>query len=1123
MASDSTLFKAVNNWATSLTNAITDTDTTITLDSVAGLPTTGGVLTFTDTNEIVHYTSISGNNLTVERGYDGTTAASHSAGQKVEMRWIAAHHNVLKDEIIFHEDNSIAYGIADLSTTDTAIEKTNVISYHEDGKDGGGIFHWNSSQVKANHNGGTIIDPTIPFPTDWTDQSQLKSWFLVNWEKGTAYSLNDLRTPTTANGVYYKCTTAGTSGANEPTWNTTDGNTTTDNNSPAWAAATNLDLGTMRIPSTANGYNYEITTAGITGSTEPTFPTNPGDTVTDNVDIPTWAASTAYSLGDIIIPTTANGYTYECTTAGTSDSSEPTWGTTVGGTTADGTAVWTCRAQAVWTCRAQPIWTAVNQTGCWIRQYNVLSVKDFGAKGDGVTDDSAVINNAAAFAKSSHKPLYFPKGDNSYLCNSQLDLREIDVIMDGSVKINFAGIGVLAGTAGTAIMNKNIKLNVYRDYDWTAGNVGILLTNCYSSDINIVRASGFEKGVIFKGNNSGFAYNNITLQYVYDNKYQVILTDDAAGGYCNENLFLGGRLGSLSIHPAVAGIVITSEHSYQQNNNIFIKPSLEIQNSGNTTYGVIFEHAYKNQIIDARTESCDYAVKFEADAQDNLFQVGSGVTTYIDDATYPGNYVFKTIALIYWQSILDKTSLMDAWVDSSGKTHVPGFSIRYYYNSNAHREISSDQIAPATNYLSIGGNTALGIRVDTSIVKKFMILRHCPTGYGGRIFVKCFDAKGNNLGGTEPLYVKGSTTLSYWSGTTTNFGGYYRTGADSTASIELAFHDDVKSAFIGIMPGSNSAEVSNIDILAKCKNIPRTYLDYNEAKEISPYKFATAIPTIGTWKKGEILQNAEPSLNETSGWVCLTSGTMGTLATTTGDTVDGKAILTNLSQIVGLDKGVYLDVAGAYSANYITKTITKIASTTVDASSASGQKVLNVTDTTNFAVGETIIIDRGTNNEVMIIGSIQDGVSLTLTTDLANTYTNETVENCVVMNDNATATVNDAAVTYHNATFQAMPKLGVTQPKTVVTIADGDTTPDVSGGEVFITSANTNATEITDLDNPTTGQIVTLIGGSDTNASTITDGGNFKLNTNMTLGLDDSITLFVKADNNYIELSRSTN
>lgn len=53
------------------------------------------------------------------------------------------------------------------------------------------------------------------------------------------------------------------------------------------------------------------------------------------------ADSTAYSLGDRVEPATANGFIYECTTAGTSDSSEPTMPTTVGATVTDNTAVWT--------------------------------------------------------------------------------------------------------------------------------------------------------------------------------------------------------------------------------------------------------------------------------------------------------------------------------------------------------------------------------------------------------------------------------------------------------------------------------------------------------------------------------------------------------------------------------------------------------------------------------------------------------------------------------------------------------------------------------------------------------------------------------------------------------------
>lgn len=51
--------------------------------------------------------------------------------------------------------------------------------------------------------------------------------------------------------------------------------------------------------------------------------------------------STAVSIGDFTIPATPNGRLYRCTTAGTTGSGEPTWSTTNGGTTSDGTATWT--------------------------------------------------------------------------------------------------------------------------------------------------------------------------------------------------------------------------------------------------------------------------------------------------------------------------------------------------------------------------------------------------------------------------------------------------------------------------------------------------------------------------------------------------------------------------------------------------------------------------------------------------------------------------------------------------------------------------------------------------------------------------------------------------------------
>lgn len=55
-----------------------------------------------------------------------------------------------------------------------------------------------------------------------------------------------------------------------------------------------------------------------------------------------WAATTAYTLNQFAVPTSSTGFIYKCTTAGTSNSSAPTWPTTLGGTVTDGTVTWTC-------------------------------------------------------------------------------------------------------------------------------------------------------------------------------------------------------------------------------------------------------------------------------------------------------------------------------------------------------------------------------------------------------------------------------------------------------------------------------------------------------------------------------------------------------------------------------------------------------------------------------------------------------------------------------------------------------------------------------------------------------------------------------------------------------------
>lgn len=75
---------------------------------------------------------------------------------------------------------------------------------------------------------------------------------------------------------------------------------------------------------------------------------------------PDWAASTAYTLNVVRRPPVRNGFAYQCTTAGTSSGTEPTWPTTLGATVNDGTAVWTC---------IESFWADVDEGGPNIRVY----------------------------------------------------------------------------------------------------------------------------------------------------------------------------------------------------------------------------------------------------------------------------------------------------------------------------------------------------------------------------------------------------------------------------------------------------------------------------------------------------------------------------------------------------------------------------------------------------------------------------------------------------------------------------------------------------------------------------------------------------------------------------------
>lgn len=92
--------------------------------------------------------------------------------------------------------------------------------------------------------------------------------------RSAVVALNDTVVPTTPNGRYYKCTTAGTAASGEPTWPTTAGGTVADGTVTWTEQTTSLEAGTFTEVANAGGYtrptlnpsatNYAATQGGTT-------------------------------------------------------------------------------------------------------------------------------------------------------------------------------------------------------------------------------------------------------------------------------------------------------------------------------------------------------------------------------------------------------------------------------------------------------------------------------------------------------------------------------------------------------------------------------------------------------------------------------------------------------------------------------------------------------------------------------------------------------------------------------------------------------------------------------------------------------------------------------------------
>lgn len=541
-----------------------------------------------------------------------------------------------------------------------------------------------------------------------------------------------------------------------------------------------------------------------------------------------------------------------------------------------------------------------------------FNVVEYGAVGNGVTDDSAAIalaNTAAAALAgtvTAGRPaqdvtLYFPAGKTFAVASGISLSYKVNVQMDGRVvytgSSNEAAITYGSTSAAEIALARRLAFNVSRSTQsaWTSELViGVKLINCDTCLIDIVDASNFTLGVQGIGVNAGFTYNTVTLGYIRNNKVGLDLTnlDTSSVGWCNENLFLGGRFGNdTGVNSTLQrwGIRITSDSAvkYYNNNNVFQKPSLELNNAGSgAATPILIAYGVANHFHDVRQESNDTPlVVVENDSRDNDVHFGyssAALATITDDGTYPTTYVTQGQRLkleqpsrLVWHS--GPLHKLACYSDGATNVNVPTVHIG---GTGSGDTLFSAQTNLTLNadYLDVGSGRGVGVFVDTRNCKEFVVRKDAVSGRGGRMFVVCYDSSGTHLtsgGGGHP-YVKTEAfhTVSY----SASYGGGYQTGSDSTDDFYFKVGTDVAWVRVLCSTGSSTLQLRSFAIFAVGQfSDCAAWTGVQEV--VAGGNTGTAAPTSGTWEQGRIVWNRAPAASGFIGWVCVTAGTPGTWKT----------------------------------------------------------------------------------------------------------------------------------------------------------------------------------------------------------------------------------------------------
>lgn len=580
-------------------------------------------------------------------------------------------------------------------------------------------------------------------------------------------------------------------------------------------------------------------------------------------------------------------------------------------------------------------WRTQTSNGRWFQiDESWVHPDHLGAKGDGVTVDTAAMLAHAAYPTEAGVTSVGLRPGRNYLVDASIAYPADIHFFGGGATVTYNGandkVCLSIGTSGNRTDSRYCYLPKVTNAnlsDWSNDEcVGVSLYNFLRCHIWAPEVGRFTVGLECRGDGSGFSYNNVNVGNLISNKYAKTCRVRGALGFVNENSFYGGRYGTIStdnVGSDAYGVRMFYDTGGTAipNNNRYFGPAFELQNPG-----VVVRVPFK---IDAGRNNFVYAARHESgrgpfaliDGNQsvlNIFHVGyksgANVIEGITETTRARHNRYL--------SYTNYQNQPETWNSGDLLNHVTGYSTTLAHIAGPFFFAPSGGGAPSSTAsntliataedsvkLAAGSSIAIGMRIDTSVIKRWVIRSTVKVGSANPyMWFACFDAAGtrlDNSGGTD--YVNGAVaggTLTY----SASYGKVWYSGGP-VADMSVTFDAAVQEAYIYFSGGSGACFLRGITLMTP--DTPLTHgIAVMPAIRGAECRRAVIDPTTcvhGSYLIGEQIANATPGATAAPYWRCTGSGRLAPAWAITTVYVIGEVVTNDAGK-------VYIATTGGTSA-----------------------------------------------------------------------------------------------------------------------------------------------------------------------------------------------------------------